>query len=136
LADALAFAFDRENEAHPGVLPDQVGKILESIVFPRTLLGFLLNQLGLVEHQNEIPVAKSLFDPGQKIMAKGMLRIGKELIPGWQLDFDVSVPLQSLLDSGSYFPQKALRAIERDTLGVNEDRDVLLTQLVANLVED
>jgi hypothetical protein len=40
------------------------------------------------------------------------------------------------LDSGSYFPQKALRAIGRDTLEVNKDRDVLLTQPVANLVED
>jgi hypothetical protein len=86
------------------MLPDKVGKILESIVFPGTLLGFLPNQLGLIEHQNEIPVAKSLFDFGQKTMAKGVLRIGKELISGWQLDFDASVPLQSLLDGGSYFP--------------------------------
>jgi hypothetical protein len=75
------------------VLPGQVEEILESIFFPTTLLGLLPNQLSLVEHQNEIPVAKGLFDPGQKITAKGVLRIGKELILGWQLDFDVSVPL-------------------------------------------
>jgi hypothetical protein len=69
-------------------------------------------------------------------MAKSALRVGKELISGWQLDFDVSVPLQSLLDSGSYFPQKAIRAIGKDTLEVNKDGDVLLTQPVANLVEN
>jgi len=121
-------AFLGEDEAQPGVLVGQTEQVTPNTVWPGNLLGF-------VEHQEEMPVAKSLTDPGQKMVAKNALGIGQELLLRWQLDLDVSVS-KNLVDSRGYFPQKAFKAVAMELLEVHQDREVQLAQAMANLVEE